>query len=434
MPPRKQPLSKRIILAIQNELYRIREQNRRTRTGIKKPSFSQRLRHSFKLFKKDLLVKKKPIHKPVHRSSYIKRLRYQYEDYKNTKKKMKGLSSSANPELFSLSTRFRYYIKEQRELYSVVFSRDYMVILLNSVALFLLSFFLVYFVTLMLTGAAAYVTEISTLLNYSVVDYKIHSYDWTFLQVVTVFSVPSLVLLVIILIIAQVFESKKEEANPIKWYQMITRKQREKAFAKPDLVVLEKKKKSKRGRGNRKRRELNWYTKLFFLWTLYHCITYFFSGMLFSLVFYRRSGYVIWHVFAYNTINYFFAGVAFLFLVILGFVYASQFMVSARMYFNQLVDRNRMPFIYAQAILPFYIGMIITTLMMIPDISYTLIFMNFSMIFLLFPLQIRGNHYPEIQFDSEPKEITVKWDWVFMSLVIMVAIYLPLKIGIFISL
>jgi hypothetical protein len=108
-------------------------------------------------------------------------------------------------------------------------------------------------------------------------------------------------------------------------------------------------------------------------------------------------------------------------------------MVSGKMYFNQLVDRNRMPFIMAQAILPFYIGIVITTLMMIPDISYTLIIMNFSMIFLLFPLQVRGSHYPEIQFDNEPKEISVKWDWVFLAVVIMVALYLPLKIGIFIS-
>ena len=435
MRPKKPPLSKRITLAIRHELYRIKAQNEKTRTGIKKPSFSQRMRHSFRRFRKDLFEKRKPIQKPTYRrTSYVKRLRHQYEDYKNTKKKMKGLASSNTPEHFSLVSRFRYFVKEQRELYSIVFSKDYLVIVLNSTSLFMLSFFLVYFFTQMLTGFTAYFTEISTLLNYSVIDYKIHSYDWTFFQVVTVFSVPSMIILVIILIIARVFESKKEEENPIKWYQMITRKQRERAFAKPEPEVVDTKKKNRRNRQNRKRRDLTWYMKLFLLWTLYHCITYFFSGLLFCIVFYRRSGYVIWHMFVYDPINFFFAGISFLFLVVLGFVYSSQFMVSGRMYFNQLVDRNRRPFIFSQAILPFYIGMVLTTLLMIPDLSYTLIFMNFSMIFLLLPLQVRANHYPEIPFDNEPKEITVKWDWVFLALVIMLALYLPLKIGVFISL
>lgn len=438
-PPLRPALSKRIKLAIRAEIHRIKAQYEPTRTGYKKPSLVKRIRRYFRDLRKDVSTSKRPVHKQFpHKPSISRRIRHEMEDRRITKMKKKGHSSQGTTGYKSLSRRLRYSLKEQRLLFAMVFSRDYLVIMINSLALNLLAFFIVFFMTQLLTGIAAYLTEISTMLSYNEIDYKIHSYDWSFNQIVTVFSIPWLVVFVLMLIVARVFEAKKEDEYPVKWYQMITNKQRERLFTRPlDEIAPKKKKIHKRKKWYGKifkKIDLSWYSKLFLLWLLFHATTYFFSGMLFSILFYRRIGYVIWHVFDYYPMNFFFAGLSFLFLLVLGFVYAGKFLASGRMYFNHLVDRNRMPFVMAQVILPFYLGLIIIVLLMIPNLSYTLIAMNLSMVFLLLPLQYKAAHYPEIQYDNTPKSIKIQWDWVFLSLVIALALYLPLKIGIFIQL
>jgi hypothetical protein len=436
MHPDKPPLSKRIVNAFRYELKRIKSQYEPVKTGYKRPSFWKRVRRFFlSPFVTSSDRKRTSYRQFPRKPSLSKRIKLEIEDRRITKMKQKGLVHG-NVQYVPVSKRFRYFMKEQRSLFSTVFSRDYLVILVNSLSIFLLSFFVVYFLTQMLTGVTAYYTDISTLLNYSIIDYKIHSYDWSFTQVMAVFSIPCMVILILILVIARTFENKKEDEGMPRWYQMITNKQRERIFTRSLDEIKPKKKRRKRNWFSRQRKgiELSGYMRLFLLWAMFHMITYFFSGMLFSVLFYRRIGYAIWHMFDYYNINFFFAAIAFIFLLVLGFVYAGQFLSSGKMYFNHLVDRNRMPFIMAQVILPFYLGLIIIVLLMIPDISYTLTAMNFSMLFLLLPVQLKSAHYPEIQYDKEEKDISIKWDWVFLSFVIVLALYLPLKIGIFIQL
>jgi hypothetical protein len=403
----KPSLFKRVKRAIKLEFRRIRDEHRRTGTRRKKPPLSVRIKYYFKKLKEDRL---RP--KPRRKSK---------------------------PHLPPLSVRINYFFRKQREKYAVVLSSKYLIITLNSTVLYLVSFFLIHFLTHLITGISAYYCEISTTINYTFVDFHIRYWDWTEEMVILVFSIPAIFTLLITLSASLAFAGPLKWPNFLKRLPAFTKKQRRRQKQQRrqkqlevqvqrlnnPLPAAEKAKFKKR---------LSWNVRLFLLWTIYHSTSWFFSGMLYSFLFHRRFGYVIWYAFNAYIFDLLFSVVAFLCMVLIGYAFAVQFFYSGRMYLNDLNDRNRMPFVVSQAIFPFFIGTILTVLLQIPVFDPSLILLNFSIFFLLLPLPSRAARFDSLHFDKKDKPAKIHWNWIIWSAVIVFAIVIAIKIGIPINL
>jgi len=305
----------------------------------------------------------------------------------------------------------------------------------------------------MITGVSAMTCDISTLISYHIIDYRIHSFDWSLMQVIIVFSSPTLLALILVFVLSRMFERKKTKIRPFRWVRRLSKKQRMKDR---ELARIRKKEKGELRQikiqqmrqaqlqniveppgneytGKSWFRKLDWVFKLFLLWTMYHCINYFFSGMLFSYFFYRRFGYVIWYIFNSSGFNIFFSMISFIFMVVLGFVFAPQFLYSGKLYFNNLNDRNRIPFVISQVVIPSLLGVVFSFIAQIPRLSLTMTMMNVSILILLIAVPIRGTYFAEIHFDNKDKKASVIWKWLGVAVVSISAILIALKIGIHIS-
>jgi hypothetical protein len=338
-----------------------------------------------------------------------------------------------------LSKRIGSYLQKQRELYAVVFTSKYLTITLNSTVLFLVSFFLIHFLTHLVTGITAWFCEISTTLNYTFVDFHIRYWNWTDEMVITVFSIPAFFAIIIAFLASLPFLKHLKKPNIIKRLRYFTKKQKQKQRhlqrkKQLELQVQQLKGTAPETEALKPKKRLSWTIRLFLLWTIYHSISYFFSGMLYSFLFHRRFGYVIWYAFNKYMFDLLFSVVAFLSLILIGYFFSVQFLHSGRMYFNDLNGRNRMPFVFSQAIFPFIIGTILTIVLQIPVFDPALILLNFSIFFMLLPLPSRAANFEHLHFDSREKTVKIYWNWIAWSAVIVLSIVVAVKIGITIRL
>lgn len=396
-------LFKRFKRAVKLEFRRIRDEHRSTGRRRRKPSLSSRFRH------------------------WLKRTRE-----KGFKFERRRPSKPHGPPL---SKRIKYYIQKQRSKYAVVFSSKYLVIALNSTVLYLVSFFIIHFLTHVATGIAAWFCDISTTLNYTFVDFHIRYWNWTEEAVIVVFSVPALLTLIIALLASLAFAKRAKRPGFLHRLRYFTRKQRNRHRRRHRKIELEKQVQRLNQQGQpaeqrKMKKRLSWTTKLFLLWTLYHSLTYFLSGMLYAFLFHRRFGYVIWYAFNASFFDFLFSVVAFLALVLTGYAFSVQFFYSGRMYLNDLNDRNRMPFVVSQAFIPFVIGTIVTIALQIPKFDPALILLNFSIFFLLLPLPSRAARYDNLHFDSRTRSVRINWKWIAWSSIVVITILIAIKIGI----
>jgi hypothetical protein len=345
----------------------------------------------------------------------------------------------SKPQLPPLSERISYNFRKLRQKYAVVFSEKYLIITLNSTVLYLLSFFLIHFLTHLVTGITAWFFEISTTLNYTFVDFHIRYYNWTDEMVIMVFSIPAIFALIISLLTSIPFAKNLKRPRFFRRLPFLTKKQRykHKKRQRDKDLELQVQRLSNIGEPRhtpKRKKKLSWQVRLFFLWTFYHSTTYFLSGMLYAFLFHRRFGYVIWYAFNTYFFDLLFSVVAFLSYILLGYFFAAQFFHSGRMYLNDLNDRNRMPFALSQAIFPFIIGTIITIALQIPVFDPALILLNFSIFFLLLPIPSRAANFDSLHFDSREKTAKISWKWIAGSSVVILAVLTAIKIGITIKL
>lgn len=399
----KPPFFKRVKRAVKREFRRIRDEHRRTGRSRNKPPLAFRLRHWFK--------------------------RTRESGFKIERRRP---PKQHGPPL---SKRIRYNLHKIREKYKIVLSSNYLIITLNSTVLYLFSFFLVHFFTHLVTSLTAYYCEISTTINYTMVDFHIRYWDWTPEMVITVFSVPSIFAIIVALLASLAFVRKIRKPAFFTRIRYLTKKQRykhkrEKRKKEIDIQVqrLQNTAQPEVRHGIKKR--FSWQARLFLLWTMYHCLNYFFSGILYSFLFHRRFGYVTWYAFDSFIFDALFSVAAFLLLLMIGYAFSAQFLYSGRMYLNELSDRNRMPFVLSQAIFPFIAGTVITILFQIPVFDPALILLNFSVFFLLLPLPSRAARFDNIHFDRHEKPVKIYWNWVAWSSIVVIAILVAVKVGI----
>lgn len=322
--------------------------------------------------------------------------------------------------------------------YRVIFSGRYLLITLNSTLLFLASFFLVHFLTHLVTGLSALYCEISTTLNYTMVDFHIRYWEWTPEMVIIVFTVPALFSIGIALLCSAAFMKRQSAREFFKRIRYFTKKQRyrhkkeqRKREIERQVQRLSQAAPAEQDPQRRSgRRRLPWSLRLFLLWTMYHSLTYFFSGMLYAFLFHRRFGYVIWYAFNNFFFDVLFSVIALLSMLAIGYYYAVQIFHSGRMYLGTLNERNRMPFAVSQTLLPFIAGTIITVLLQLPKFDPSLVLLNFSFLFFLLPLSARSARQPSLHFAREDPPAKVFWGWLLFAALVVTGILIAVKIGI----
>lgn len=404
-------------------------------TRRKKPSFLTRarraIRREFRRIRDELRPRRKRRHGPPLRV----RMRHRMQEIR---KGITGfrLRRKPRPHLPPLSKRIGRVIRQQREKYAVVFSARYLVIALNSTVLFLLSFFLVHFLTHLATGLAAGFCEISTTLNYTMVDFHIRYWDWTPEMVIIVFTVPAVFAALLAVAASLPFLRRSGPRKPfLRRFRYLTKKQRIRhrrasRKAEIELQVQRLEQRAEETKSPSRRRRIPWSIRLFLLWTSLHSLTYLFSGMLYAFLFHRRFGYVIWYAFNNIIFDALFGFIAFTAMLAIGWFYAAQFFNAGRVWFNTLNDRNRMPFAVSLAFVPFAAGTVITVLLQLPKFDPSLILLNFSLIFFLIPIPSRSLRTPSKHFDNLPKPAAVWWGWILAAAVTVTAILVAVKYGV----
>jgi hypothetical protein len=431
---------KRLKRAVKRELRRIKDEHSSSQRRRKKPPLSVRFKHWLKQIQS--------AHQESRRKRFERRLARKRRKkiplsvrFRNWLKKVKEWRPGterrrpARPPKPPLKKRIKYFLSRQREQYAVVFSSKYLIITLNSTILYLVSFFLVHFITHLVTGFASWFADINTTLYYTLVDFHIRYWNWTPEMVILVFTAPAIIAVLITLLTSIPFVKNLKRPAIFHRLRYLTKKQRHRHHQKQrqkelELQVQRLSKVNQPDEKPKYKKRVSWPVRLFFLWTLYHSATYFFSGMLYCFLFHRRFGYVIWYAFDAYAFDVLFSVIAFLSMIAIGYVFSVQFFHSARMYLNELNDKNRMPFVLSQAIFPFILGTIITVVLQIPKFDLSLILLNFSIFFVLLPLPSRVARFESLHFDTREKTVKVFWGWIVLSAVIIVAILIALKIGI----
>lgn len=326
------------------------------------------------------------------------------------------------------------YLRDTKwKQYRVIFSKEFLIISLNSLILFLTAFYTVHFLTQIITGIVCHLFDIQTELYYattefhftiqSIIEGQILMNKWTLLEIIVVFAAAPVACLMLGVLLYQLLNMKRIKFSFKRMFRkfiyMFAGKQK-----RQELKMQE----SEKSRG--RKINLSGHLRLFLIWFICHAFTYFFSGMLFSWLFFMRFGYVTGYIFD----SYFFdnlaASLSLISMVLLGFLFVSLFLHSSRMYFNQLVDWTRMPFVINQIVIPTLIGLPIIVITMLPKIIMKIGVMQVCMVILILPLLWRGRMYPEVQFDYKPRTIRINWKWLISGIVISGAMITALKIGI----
>jgi hypothetical protein len=332
-----------------------------------------------------------------------------------------------------LKAKLAYMRETSWKQYRVIFSKEYMIISFNSLILFLCAFYSVHFLTQLITGIVCHWFDIQTVLYYGTTEYhftireviegQIIMNKWTLLEIITVFASAPLACLLLGIFIYRLLTMKYLKLGFKKRFRKIRN-----LFA--SKLKRQEYKMQHSGDAPTKKIYLSGTLRLFLIWFICHAFTYFFSGMLFSWLFFMRFGYVTGYIFD----SYFFdnlaATLSAISMILLGFLFTGLYLHSGRMYFNQLVDWNRMPFAFSQIFIPTILGLTIITLTQLPNIVLKIMALQACMIILVGPLLWRGRKYPEIQFDYKPRTIAIPWKWIISCLIVSAAIIITLKFGI----
>ena len=220
------------------------------------------------------------------------------------------------------------------------------VVFVNSLILFLLSYLLLKFLDILVTGLAASVNHIPAHLYYHGVDFLIRGKDWTIDAINIVFSSSPLFMLILSGIFTIIYIRVSTETGLL---------------------------------------------RLLLLWSLFHALTGSFGEILVGAIMGKGFGFVILYMFIMDTGKLILTISAFLVLFIIGLLLARQALYSANSYFNILRSRDCRKFINMQFLWPFFAGNLIIALFMIPEVNFFELMVNGTMLLLIIPVIMQSS-------------------------------------------
>jgi hypothetical protein len=264
-------------------------------------------------------------------------------------------------------------------------SGEYLIILINSTALFLLAYFLIYLVTQFSVMIAAITFNIDTVLYYYEIDFLIRGSEWVPDAVKVVYTTGPFVSLILGILAIIVYVKLEEET---------------------------------------------WVSRLFILWLFCHAFIHFFGELLMGNLLGQGFGYVVMYLIFQDTPKMVLTLVDFMIILFSGLALGRIFLFTGNIYLNQLDKSNRMPFVYSQFLLPFLIGTGIILLIKLPEITSLEICVDFSMLILLLPVIFRARTSHDLFFEEDKKIIKPFWILLIATIIVSVLFRIILGTGI----
>jgi len=261
---------------------------------------------------------------------------------------------------------------------------NFMVISINSLTLFLLSYATIYIISQFITVWISLSFDYKTVFYYYKIYYNIESSQWSADSVKILFSIMPLTGLILGTIFIIIYSTFKNEAGSF---------------------------------------------KLFFLWGFVHGMVMFFGSLLMGTLLNKDFGWVIAYLYYRDTGKMIFSIISIFALISIGGFIAKSFIISGNTYLNYVDKGNRKFIMYSQVLVPAILGIILLALFKIPNDFYYItmdelfyeIMKLSTIILLIIPLIISINTINEIYFDEEPRKISIKWKYLLITVITFTA-------------
>jgi len=269
-------------------------------------------------------------------------------------------------------------------------------IALNSLALFVLSHLVIFFLGQFFTIITALSFDYETILFYYKIYYNIESSDWTGDAVKILYSIKPITGLILGFISLIIFTSKQNETGKF---------------------------------------------KMFFLWGFVHGMVLFFGSLLMGTLLNKGFGWVISYLYYKDTGKMIFSILSIFALFITGSSIGRRLLISGNSYFNFIDGRNRKFLMMSQVIIPVFLGTLLISLTKVPiELYYTSneevvyeVLKLWMVILVAIPALVAMNTYGEIFFDEAERKPRVNWYYLLITLIALALIYFGLEHGVVFS-
>lgn len=262
---------------------------------------------------------------------------------------------------------------------------NFLIIFLNSLSYFIISFIFLYLISQLGTAVAAMQFDYASVFYYYKLVWAIDTNSWTSDAVKMLYSLPPFISLLFGIIFLLVYISIYDN----------------------------------RGR-----------FKMFFLWTFAHGMIWFFGALLAGTILDKGFGYVVMYFYFLDTGKLIISLISLAILLTIATVTTKWFLFSANSYFNQLSEHNRSFFTFSQIVLPIIAGTIILIGIKIPMITYYELFVLATAILFMLPMLLRYNNFPTFFFDELPIRIKLDVKAIIAAVILLAAFRIIFENGI----
>ncbi len=147
--------------------------------------------------------------------------------------------------------------------------------------------------------------------------------------------------------------------------------------------------------------------KLLLLWAIFHGFNRIISGALVGSMLSKGFGYVIIYMYYSDTGKLILALIVLMLSVIVGSLSAKFWVMSANSYYNYSKLEGRALFLLNQIFLPYVFGNIIIYFITQPKTEFLDTLVNVFMIFMILPPLLLYRNYQDYYFDEEPRSIKI---------------------------
>ncbi len=254
-------------------------------------------------------------------------------------------------------------------------------VFLNSLSLFLLSYLVLYGISMLITVWVARSFDYRTIMFYYKIYYNIDRGDWTADSVKILYSIAPLTGLFFGSVFLIIFSTFRNERGIL---------------------------------------------KLFFLWGFIHGMIMFFGSLLMGTLLNKEFGWVISYLYFRDTGKMIFSIFSIFALVALGGFTAKSFLISGNTYLNFVDKSNKRFLLSSQVVLPVIIGTVILILLKIPnnfyfgseDEAYFETFKLSTILLFMIPLMMAFGSFNETYFDEEPRKIRFYWKFFLLAIIV----------------
>lgn len=175
------------------------------------------------------------------------------------------------------------------------------------------------------------------------------------------------------------------------------------------------------------------FLKLFFVWIAVHGFNFFFGAFASGVAFSEGFGYVPEWL-SFNVFWQILTSLIALFILgIIGYYMASRFLETSNSAFR-VRDENKLKFLFFQVFLPWLFGATIILLVKIPNNMPYDTGNLITLAFIVIPVLFNRYARPSISFEGDRKPTQIKWNFMVLFVLLMLAFRIGLNTGLHISL